>query len=207
MAITYSYKVGLKHQVVEALKSVFNNPNFPDSRYRGIYVGLEYPYLREELKHGAIFVTYQEGPLQNMGVGHIDMLEDEYGNSKMARHFRFEGRLTFNVLALNPVDRDNISAILLNLLAFAPVLPEFEGFYDQIENAEHIQIALMRDQITPGGEQVGETPWGTEDERMYGNQYSVAVVGEFFSDPHSGDLIEIERVNLYPFTPDQPVPW
>lgn len=207
MPITYSYKVGLKHQIVEALREVFNDPNFPDARYRGIYVGLEYPYLQEQLKHGAIFVTYEEGLIQNVGVGHVDEAEDQYGNNALARHFRFEGRISFNILALDPVDRDNISAILLNLLAFAPVMPEFSGFYDKIGDAQYVQISLMRDQITPGGEQVGNTPWDTEDERMYGNQYSVALVGEFFSDPDSGDLIEIRQVNLYPFTPGQPIPW
>lgn len=64
------------------------------------------------------------------------------------------------------------------------------------------------DRIIPGGEQIGSVPWESEDELQFGNSYSIKVFGEFWSDPESGELVEIGEIDLYPYRPgEQPVPW
>ncbi len=69
-------------------------------------------------------------------------------------------------------------------------------------------MAPLMDRIIPGGEQIGAVPWESEDELQFGNSYSIKVCGEFWSDPESGDLVEIGEIDLYPYRPeDQPIPW
>jgi hypothetical protein len=204
MAITTAYKTGIKKQVVSALKPTFG-PTLPDERYRNIYVGLEFPL--EQVHYPAILVTYSEGPIRNVGVGHYEFVVDDNLITAKVKHFYFEGSLNFNILALNPTDRDNLSAIVINMLALGKNMPEFLDFWERLETETYVPLRLMTDVIDPGGEQVNEVPWQSEDERLFSNRYSVQVFGEFLSDPDSGDLIEIDTVELFPYEFGTPPPW
>lgn len=199
----YDYKPGFKQQITLALRSIFN-ATLEDARYRNIFVGWEYPL--EQVRYPAIYVNYAEGPIRNLGVGNIELGIDEHNFPIEARHSQFEGTLNFNVLALNPEDRDNLSAVLLNVLQFGRTVPKLQPFFANAENGRFVQIQLNTETINPSGEQTVPTEW-TPDELVFGNRYSVNLIGDFYSTTTTGDLITINDVELFPFRPDQPSPW
>jgi hypothetical protein len=194
----------MKKQIMQAVRSVFNS-ELPDERYKNILVSLDYPL--EETHYPAIFINYAEGPLRNVGVGSVERVFDDNGVPIQARHAEFQGALNFNVLALNPVDRDNLSAVLINILNFGRVVPELKPFFDTAENGQFVQLQMQTEEIQSSGEQTSPVPWGNNDELIYGTRYSVNIYGDFYSDVSTGQLITISNVVVTPYRPDQPVPW
>lgn len=70
MAIQTDYKIGLKREIINALKPIFGDTfGYPELRNR-VFVGLEYPM--KPVQYPAIFVTYQEDEIRNAGVSHIE---------------------------------------------------------------------------------------------------------------------------------------
>lgn len=202
--IVYDYKAGLKQQIVDALHMIFN-VQLEDERYRNIFVGWEFPL--EAVRYPAIYVNYLEGPIHNVGVGNVETGVDDNNVPIQAYHSSFEGTVNFNVLALNPEDRDNLSAVLINMLQFGRIVPSLKPFYDHIENGQSMLLQFNNDVITPSGEQTQPVPWGNQDELIFGNRYSVRVFGDFYSSTTTGDLITISDVELFPYRDDQPPPW
>lgn len=125
--INNDYKVGIKREIITALKPLFGN-TFPYTDLRNkVYVGLEYPM--KQAQYPGIYITFTENNLQNAGISHI---EYEYTNDspfpKLVKHWIFDGRINFNILALSALDRDRLSAALVNILGFAEVMPDFSSF-------------------------------------------------------------------------------
>lgn len=198
------YKVGLKRELVYALREVFGT-NYPDANYRNkVQVHLEFPM--EQTQFPAVFIHYNEGPIENVGVGHSELGYDDDGTPIRIRHFRFSGSVNFAVMARSTLERDTISAGLINALTIGRTMPEFDNFWSRVDSPLFVKLHLMTDQITPGGESFAAPPWNTEDERIYTDKYTVNVFGEFWNNPTSGGLVEIDRVNLFPYRPDMPVP-
>ena len=207
MAIATDYKVGIKREVVNALKSVVGESlPFEELRNR-IYVGLEYPMV--QARYPAIYITYSEQTIRNAGISHI---EYDYTDNpifpKAIKHWIFTGRINFNVMALNALDRDRVAAVLVNAIAFGEIQPEFNTFWDEIRDADYVAIQPLTDIIYPGGEVTGTPPWDTEDELQYGNSYSIEIFGEFWSKPETAELIQIGEVDIWPYRlGEQPPPW
>ncbi len=198
MSINTDYKIGLKREVVEALRPMFgSNFEFEDLRNH-VYVGLEYPMTR--VQYPAIYITFQEEELRNVGIGHyeLDYTVDQL-YPKIIKRWYFTGQLNFNVIALNALDRDRISAALVNMIAFGEVMPEFSGFWNEIRDQDYVAMAPLLDRMITGGEAIGAVPWESEDELQFGNSYGIKVYGEFWSKPESGDLILIDQIDLYPY--------
>jgi len=204
--ITTDYKIGLKREVVNALKPMFGNSfEYADLRNR-VFVGLEYPM--KKIQYPAIYITFQEEELRNAGIGHVelDYTEDQHW-PKLIKRWIFNGQLNFNVIALNPIDRDRLSSALINMIAFGEYSPEFSDFWTELRDQDYVAMAPLMDRIIPGGEQIGAVPWESEDELQFGNSYSIKVFGEFWSKPESGELIEISEIDLYPYRQgEQPAP-
>jgi hypothetical protein len=194
--ITTAYKMGLKRQIVHALDPVFG-PEFPIPDYRDIYVGLEYPMTN--VQYPSILITYSETELRSVGVGYRATDYNETGNRYPYKVFRYQGMVHFNVMALNPLDRDKLSAALVNILAFAEVEDSLVGFVERLRDEKYASLALILDVITPEGEQEGDVPWGNEDEKIFTASYGVPVGGEFTSKPDgTGDLTEIDTIFVDP---------
>ena len=199
------YPVGIKREIVTALRPLFGN-DFPiEALQNRVYVGFEYP--DRDIQYPAIFVTYTEGVIENMGVGHYDYFKDETNTMQIYRHFKFTGQVNFNIMTLNPQDRDQLSAAIVQILAMGQVQPEFVRFHDEIDDSDYITISLMTDQITPGGTQEGTVPWGDDEQTVFIATYSVKLFGEFYSNLSTGDLIEISEIDLYPYRTGEPAPW
>jgi hypothetical protein len=76
--INTDYKIGLKREIVNALRPMFGDQfEYPDLRNK-VFVGLEYPMKR--LQYPAIYITFQEAELRNAGIGHVekDYTEDAH---------------------------------------------------------------------------------------------------------------------------------
>ena len=204
--INDAYKTGIKREIVRALKPLFGD-TFPIPELRNqVYVGLEYPM--KVVNYPAIYITFTEREIRNVGVGHLEIGIDANLSPYKIKRWWFEGTMHFNILALNPLDRDRLAAAVINILAFNQDGPdEFAPFYDELYDADYVDLTLMSDRIMPGGEQVGGVPWGNEDEQQYGNTYSVAVSGEFTSNASTNDLVQISTIRVSGYTPDEAAPW
>lgn len=191
------YKYALKHQVVEGLKLAFINSPYP--QFKDIYIGLEYPL--EQASYPAIYITYSEGPIRNVGLGNLD-IEDSIPTK--VRHYWFHGGLNFNVMALDPVDRDILSSLLVQILSMGREMRIYKPVFDFIENMDFITLTMNSETITPNGENVADVPWENSDELLYQSGYQVQMIGNFFTNAETGDLIEIEQVNVNPYREGQP---
>lgn len=202
--IVYDYKVGVKREIEEALQNLFG-PTYPDTNLRNkVKVHLDFPL--EQQQYPAVYLTYNEQTLESAGIGHTESGYDNNGMPVQLRHWRFTGRLNFNVLGRSALERDMVASGIINLLSFGRDTPAFKSFYEDLFNGEFVKLQVLTDSVQPGGEGVTNAPWNTEDERLYTTQYSVPVFGEFWNDPQTGGLIVIENVTLMPYRPDQPVP-
>lgn len=199
-----SYRTAFRRQIEDALRAVFNS-TFPDTRYRDIYVGWEFPLQRVD--YPAIYINFAEGPISSMGVGHVEIETDDFNTPILAKHSAFSGRLNFNILALNPEDRDNLADELINILQFGRILAPYSTFWNRIEDARYIQLQFNAETIQPSGETQVSPPWQNQDELLFGVRYSIDLVGDFYSSVDTGELITVSDVELYPYRPDQTAPW
>jgi len=195
----------LKRELVTDFRQFFG-PSYPDPKLANkIRVSLEWPV--EQIHYPAIYITYSEGPIRNMGVGHVEYDVDDHGFPIQMMHYQFDGQVNFNVLALSPIERDEVGAGLINLLAMNEAIPEFSTFRNEITDGDYIFIVLNTEQITPQGENTAPVPWENENEQIYGNTYSVPIHGEFYSNPDSGELITIADVAVWPYKPGEVPHW
>lgn len=213
MPLNISYKLGVRREVVNALRPVFGD-NYPDEQLRNrVFVSSEFP-LREQ-QYPAIFVTFSEGPIRNAGIGHVEFEETEgddpfsFGDNQAPRqyaHWLFSGALNFNILAKTPEDRDVLSAGLIQIIGMAAEIEPFNIFYKEIGDNDWIELALLAEEITPGGDSTSPAPWDPEaDENIFIASYSVPVFGEFYSDLTTADLIRISEITTYPYYEGEPL--
>lgn len=204
--IILDYKVGLKDSLVNGLQGLFG-PTYPDPQFRNkVKVSLTFPM--EEVSFPAVYLTYREQSLQNIGVGHMESdLDPDSGQPRLIRRWKFEGYINFNIIGRTPLERDTVTAGLVNLFAFGKDNPILSPFIDALNNNAYAAVQINTGQLVPGGESVSTVPWDNEgDDRLYVNQYSARLFGEFINNAMSGDLIEINSVNLYPYRDGTPAP-
>lgn len=188
--ISYSYKVGIKEEVVNAMRGVFGS-TYPDPEYAGkIHVTSEYPTT--EIQYPLIVVKFNPTEVKNMGVGHYDIDE----NFMKILHWRFMGNIRFEVYALTPIDRDRILSGLSNLFAFGQDIPAFADFGERIRNQEFVTLVLMTHSYVEGGESAGPVSWDQNNELVFSNSITLDCWGEFFTNPTTGGLVEIDEIDI-----------
>ncbi len=201
----FDYKIGTKREIVNALKPIFGD-NFPIEDLRNkIYVGLEYP--NEAIRYPAIYITYSEESIHNAGIGWTPEVTSVGGDLQQYRHWRFGGKINFNIMALNPLDRDRIASMLINLLAAGDQITAFQPFFDEVHDEDWVAITLQTERIIPGGESTEAAPWGDPDTQVFSVKYSINLLGEFVTDPITGGLIQISGVLVSPYREGRPQPW
>lgn len=204
MALNLQYKVGIKRQIVNALRAVYESPAFPDQELaQKINIELEYPIIQE--RYPAIYVNWVEKNIMSFGFDNFT-IEDVEGIDQLIRHWVFEGMATLNVMTLDPLERDMISASLLDIMAFCKENSVYRPFRERIYNEEWVSLQLNLGIVTPSGDQVAPCPWANKDEFVYISSYGINGIGEFFTEPDSGGLVRIDQVRPYPYRPDQRIP-
>jgi len=200
VGINFNYTQGVKRAVVSTLEPMMKDPNFPIPELTGnVTVGLEYPLTKAS--YPAIFITFQESQLRNVGVGNEELVIQADGTPTRVKHWYFIGTINFNILALSPMERDELGSVLINILAFGDTNSWLGRFQKNLMDASYIEVQYLKDIIHPGGEQIGTVPWESTTEMSFGVNYSIDIFGEFYSDPWTGDLIQVEHVELYPYLP------
>lgn len=200
--INYAYKIGIKEDIINSLRKVFES-DYPDQELASrISIVSEYPI--NEVQYPMVVIRFNSSRLDNIGIGHYE-LSDDVPYSRIL-HWIFEGTLNFTVNALTPLDRDKVIVGLLNLFAFGPDIPVFQNFRDQIMNQEFVTMTLMTDSIQETGDSVTNPSWDQNNELVFTDSLILRVIGEFFTEPTTGNLIEIDTINLYPYQPGQSIP-
>lgn len=203
VTISYAYKVGVKREMVQALRDAVNS--WPDLNFRGkVKVVNEWPLT--EIDYPMIVLHFAEESIENIGIGHYEVAFDDSGTPYKLLHWMFKGQLTFTVYANTPLDRDMISVGILNLIAFGKEIPEFENFHKEVTDNDFVALQMLTDKIIPGGDGVTAPPWGNPDDNIFTASYGVQLLGEFFTDPRTSNLVMINQVIAYPYRKDQPIP-
>lgn len=200
MSLTLQYRVGVKEQIVQALRSVYSSPNFPEPDLKKkINIELQFPIVQE--KYPAIYVNWIENSVYDAGLGNYQMENDE-----LVRHWIFEGEINLNIMATDPYERDILDASLADLLAFRHENTLYRQFMTEIYDGDFVMLQPNLAFLIPGGDQVTPAPWQNTDEFIFISSYSIATVGEFISTPDSSTLLRISDVRTYPYRPDQALP-
>lgn len=209
---TISYKTFVKESMVEALRPVFNL--HPDELLRPTKVTIEFPNSKNS--YPAVVVRFFERKLENVGIGHYEILEVGQNSFKF-EHYYYTGDIEFGVYGLSSYDRDLISDALAQTIAMGDLTaytrPFKDRFYDkspqEIPKSEYNFVNLNTDTISGYGESQTPAPWQPEDTLVYQTSYRVGVLGEFYSlPPASSDALGyIENVITYPYLGGlEPVP-
>jgi hypothetical protein len=208
MSLNLQYKVGIKRQVVQSLRKVFLSPDFPDPDMANkINVELTYPIVKE--RYPAIFVSYIDKSVRDSGMGNYYYVSKSDGTTGIARQWFFEGSIRFDILALDPLERDILGAALAGMLAFSKDDQVLGLFRKYVTNEEFVSLQPNFSHLDGGSESVTKPPWDNENEIVYKSSYSMEVLGCFFTDPESaygGNLVTIEDIRAYPYRADQDIP-
>jgi hypothetical protein len=205
--IITSYQLGIRREVINALRETFNT--YPDTQFftpefkSRVFIGTEFPI--KETQYPSIYVTYSEGIVKNAGIGNFEMQTMEDLTVQKVLHWRFEGAVNFNIFAKTSMDREMLSAGVLNILAFGKEIPEFKIFWDEIYDADWVVMQMIGDNPRPTGDSTEIAPW-SQTETVYTRGYQVAVMGDFYTNPLAGGLIRISDIDMFPYRYDQPVP-
>ncbi len=209
MAIVTDYQLGIKQEVIGALRKVFTT-TYPDSQFvdvqgnkSRVYIGTEFPL--KETQYPSIFITYSEGLLQNAGIGNYELETQDDLSVQKILHWRFEGALNFNIFAKTTTDREMLAAGFINIIAFGKDMPEFKPFWDEINDADFVALAFFGDSPRALGDSVEQAPWGA-GENIYVRSYQVSVMGDFWTNPLLGGLVKIRDIDIFPYRHEQPVP-
>jgi len=199
-----SYKVGVKNEVVDALRQVFLS-DYPDPEFANrVDISLEYPL--EAIHYPRVMLSFNEGDIHIAGVGHRELTDDGTGHDQMIAHWRFDGSVTFAIYALTNLDRDLLSSAIVNIIAFHGATAGNSRFYTEIFNSEYIDMQLGMDKISASGDQVEDVPWDDPTRKQYTASYSVPIIGEFYALRDTGALVTIDDVEIYPYRDGQPLP-
>jgi hypothetical protein len=202
--INTSFKIGVKRELVSALRKAFGN-SYPDPQLANhVSVVAEYPL--KEISYPMVVMHFNPGQIRNIGLGHYEI---DYTNDlepALVKRWIFDGSITLTVYALTPMDRDMVILGLLNMFAFGDQIPGFEDFWNEIRDYDFVALQINTDNITEGGDSVVSVPWDDDESPVFTDSLTIQVLGEFATLPTSGALVRINSVTVYPYQPGAPVP-
>lgn len=190
-----TYLTHLKTMNVEALKQTFA-ADYPEPDWRGVHVSIEYPV--DKMNYPGIWVDYSDmDKLRIAGVDHKEFTDpDTGGQTPPFTRWRFSGYVSYTVTALTSLERDRLYDELVKVFAFGRQDPIRSRFRQYIETNDFIAANMDFDEIEPQGNAAAPgTPWGT-DEMIYERTINMEIIGEFISDPLTGELIPLSSVTF-----------
>lgn len=190
----------LKASMVKAARNTFDadyppDPANADISFANLWVDIEFPVERQH--YPSMWVDFDPTKeLQIAGIDHREYTDDGH----LVLRWRFEGHVTYTILALTSLERDRLFDEMVKVIAFGRDNPDLSTFRSYIESNPLIATDFDWDQIgvtgtaaTPG------TPWGT-DEMIYETTIQMEVVGEFVSDPATAVLVPLSAISLIPYS-------
>jgi hypothetical protein len=185
------YLVHLKAMVVNGLRQTFGG-EYPNEKFRNVHVGIEYPV--DEQAYPGIWVDYEDtAALTRAGIDHKEI---DGPNRLPQSRFRFQGALSFTIVALTSLERDALYDEMIRVIAFGDENADTLQFRRYVEDNPLIAANINTDEIQAHGNAAAPgTPWGTE-EIIYERGITVDVLGEFQADPISGTLVPLTRIEI-----------
>lgn len=182
------YMAKTKAMIVTALKTVFD-AEYPDQNLRDLWISIEYPVKQQN--YPGVWVGYQDAaPLQIAGISHV-----EYDAEMRAyTRWRFQGNVTFTIVAFTSLERDTIYDELVKVIAFGAQDQSTHQFRQYVENNELIAANFDFDRIDAQGEVAAPgTPWGSDD-ITYERSCSLQMLGEFVVDPVTATPVLLSKI-------------
>lgn len=181
--------------LTQAVRGTFN-ANYPVPEFRNIHVSPEFPLVRED--YPAIWVDFEPtGPVQTAGIDSFLYTEpDENDVVHAYKKWLFRGYATYTCMALSVYERDRIFDEVVKMIAFAQLNPQYFIYRETIENNQWIAAQVDFDQVQQRGKSATSgTPWGSDD-ILYEITSAHAVIGEFISDPSTGEFVLLDEVKF-----------
>lgn len=180
--------------LTQAVRLTFDS-NFPIPEFQNIHVSPEFPILRED--YPAIWVDFEPtGPLITAGIGGTNLYTEPDENDVVHAYKKwlFRGYATYTIMALTSLERDRIFDEVVKMIAFAQLNPQYFIYRQTIENNPWIGTQVDFDSISQRGKSATSgTPWGSDD-ILYEITTASQVIGEFASDPSTGEFILLDSV-------------
>lgn len=174
--------------ITEALHTVFDE-EYPNEQFRNVWVSVEYPIKPQNFP--GIWLSYEDSqPLRHAGIGHIEGLETGYPYTR----WRYQGHVTFTVVAFTSLQRDELYDELIGTIAFGAQTIVQSQFRQTIEHNDFIGINFDFDTVEPAGASAAPgTPWGS-DEVIYERSCAMQAIGEFVPDPEHHELVNLREI-------------
>jgi hypothetical protein len=202
------FLMATKVAIVEALRAVYDDYALDEARPRR--VDIEYPQDEEDWP--AILVQFRlAGPVQWTGI-YPDVLAPleeppEAGTPwEKVRQGLFEGQVELQVLATTSGERDRIYDGLVKLVLMGQKRSDTARFFDRIENHDLIGMTVAKSTVQEVGSTVGPgTPW-SEEVLTYEATIRFGLVGVFYADEFTEEILPIEKILFYFYREGEAVP-
>jgi hypothetical protein len=179
--------------LTQSVRETFN-ANYPVAEFQNLHVSPEFPILQENFP--AVWVDF--APAGDLHTGGIDQIlwtdPDDNDVVHAYKKWLFQGRAQYTIMALSSLERDRLFDELVKMMAFGQLNPQLSIFRSTIENNPWIGAQIDFDQIGQEGKVASSgTPWGSDD-MMYEITLTVQVIGEFASEPSTGEFVLLDHV-------------
>lgn len=198
------HRVAIIRQVTNALRKTFDS-DYPDLNFRVVYTGPN--FQMEAAKYPAVYVSYAETDIRNAGLGHRLEAIDDQGMNRLLLQAIAQGSIQFTVMALTPLERDSLMDAISDLLVFSRHGSSAkQTFWNEIHDEDFLWMTLASEYVHPGGVSNLSAPWQSENDILFTGSYACNVEAEFYSDFETSAFVPINKVNVFPYRPDQQVP-
>lgn len=180
---------------MEATKATFD-VDYPEEDFRNIRCSIEYPV--EKTDYPGIWLDFNDtDKLVTAGIAHAENTDPDLdGAIQQYARWKFTGYVSFTVVALSSLERDRLYDELVRVLAFGSELEQTRNFREMIETNDFLACNIDFDEIEPQGNNAAPgTPWGT-DEVIYERSLNMEIIGEFVSNPLTGNLVPLSEIIL-----------
>lgn len=185
---------------VIALRETFDG-EYPEEDFRNLHVSVEFPVERQH--YPSLWVDFEpQRQINDAGINHVEDVVDDNGDVTRFRRWRFAGDLTITGASFKSLERNRLMDEVIKTIIWAETDPQ-KQFRSYIEDNEFVavvpnwsSIALRNLSSSPG------TPWDTA-EMIYEFTIALSLEGEFVSDGVGGGLVELVRLDQFPYTEEE----
>lgn len=184
----------------KALKDTFTNyVSQPD--FANLNISIEYPVDRTA--YPGIWVDFEpEGNLETAGMNRVELdpnIPDAALDIAQYQRWRFKGWATYTIGSFSSLERARLVDEMVRIVAFGSEMPDTNTFRQELRNNDLIACEFDRDsmQLRGKGESM-RTDWETSD-IVYEITIAIGVLGEFISDKHTGQLVNLSKFVLHPW--------
>lgn len=195
------YKRLIKSAFVGALRAVFTEEYRDNPRYANLQVVQDFNL--QQIEFPMIVVSYQGDFTENIGIGHSELWLTHRGYEVHGRR-RWEGRVTFDIYARTPGDRDELFDALTGLLAFGRLERLLGNFFDYLffhDVGVDYQIMLNEDTQHDKGDSMIKPWWLAEDYAIFTGGITMECHGTFASvvEDVEDTMAFVNKIIVYPY--------